>query len=174
MTIQMNGKLLGTLCFAMLLGGCASGPKLDQVQTALPPLDPEYGRLFVYRTALHGAAILPEVELNGQKLGKVKPWGFFYVDRPAGEYEISTSIDADRPAGPTGDAALADKAYTPASGKPEPALLLSLAKGQIRYVRLNISVGLFAGHVHPVLVDSARGETEIRSCKFFPSTFQSP
>jgi len=45
-------------------------------------------------------------------------------------------------------------------------LSLTLDKGQTRFVRLNISMGFFAGHVYPELVDQAIGEKEIQECRY--------
>jgi hypothetical protein len=99
------------------------------------------GRIYFYRTAVMGAAIQPDVKVNGQAVGSAKPQGFFYIDRPAGEYKIETSTEVTR------------------------TLSLVLEKGQARYVRLNISLGFFAGHVFPELVEDAVGTKEIADCK---------
>jgi hypothetical protein len=45
-------------------------------------------------------------------------------------------------------------------------LSLTLDKGQSRYVRLDISLVFFAGHVYPVLVENSVGENEITSCSY--------
>jgi hypothetical protein len=99
------------------------------------------GRVFFYRTSILGAAIQPDVKLNGEKVGSAKPKGFFYVDRPAGAYKVETSTEVTR------------------------TLSFTLEKNQTRYVRLNISMGFFAGHVYPELVDTATAEKEIAACK---------
>lgn len=86
--------------------------------------------------------IQPQVKLNGEIVGKSTPKGFFYIDRNPGAYEILTSTEVDR------------------------KLSLTLEKGQTRYVRLNVSMGFFAGHVYPELVDSETSEAEIKDCHF--------
>jgi len=53
----------------------------------IPPVGQDLGRVFFYRTSILGAAIQPDVKLNGEKVGSAKPKGFFYVDRPAGAYK---------------------------------------------------------------------------------------
>jgi hypothetical protein len=45
-------------------------------------------------------------------------------------------------------------------------LTFTLDAGQVRYVRLNISMGLFAGHVYGELVDEAKGQSEIADVRY--------
>jgi hypothetical protein len=45
-------------------------------------------------------------------------------------------------------------------------LSLTLDKGEARFVRLNISMGFFAGHVYPELIDPVTGEKEIQDCRY--------
>ena len=134
--------LLTITCCASLLPGCATGPKFSEVKSSLPPLAQENGRMYFYRTTALGAGVQPAVKLNGEKIGTAKPQGFFYADRPAGNYEIETSTEVKR------------------------RLSLTLDKSQTRYVRLNMAMGFFVGHVYPELVDDQTGEKEIRGCKY--------
>lgn len=127
---------------AVLLTGCASGPKFDEVAQTLTKASPDTGRIYVYRTAVVGAAVQPEVKLNGEVVGRAKPKGFFVIDRPAGNYEIMTSTEVDR------------------------KLSLAVEPGQTRYVRLNISIGFLVGHVYPELVEPSVGEEEIKACSY--------
>ncbi len=125
-----------------LLSGCATGPKFSEVKDTLPALAPDKGRLYVYRTAVMGAAVQPDVRVSGDVVGSAKPKGFFIVDRPAGEYKVSSSTEVTR------------------------TLSLTLAAGQTRYVRLNLAMGFFVGHVFPELVENAVGEKEIAGCSY--------
>jgi hypothetical protein len=34
---------------AVVVSGCASGPKYSEIKDSIPPLDPEQGRIFFYR-----------------------------------------------------------------------------------------------------------------------------
>jgi len=68
--------------------------------------------------------------------------GFFFVDRSPGGYQIATSTEVDR------------------------TLSLTLEQGQIRFVRLDVSMGFMVGHVYPVLVDDAVGKKEIENCSY--------
>jgi hypothetical protein len=45
-------------------------------------------------------------------------------------------------------------------------LTLTLDKGEVRFVRLNISMGFFVGHVYPELVEPVTGEKEIENCRY--------
>ncbi len=126
----------------VILSGCASGPKYAQVRSTIPALSPEQGRLFIYRTTAFGAAVQPAVKLNDEKVGTAKPKGFFYVDRPPGNYQISTSTEVKR------------------------TLSLTLDKTQTRYVRLNMAWGFVVGHCYPELVEPDVGEKEIQKCSY--------
>ena len=131
-----------TCLFAAFLVGCATGPKFSEVAITMDEPIPEQGRIYIYRTAVLGAAVQPEVRLNGETVGKAVPNGFFYVDRDPGHYKVSTSTEVER------------------------HLSFTLDKGQTRYVRLNISFGFFVGHVYPELVEDKVGEAEIQECSY--------
>jgi hypothetical protein len=125
-----------------LLSGCATGPKYPEVAPKFGVLAADHGRVFIYRATAMGAAVQPEVRLNGEVIGKATPRGFFYVDRSPGHYEMMTSTEVDR------------------------KLTFTLEPGQTRFVRLDISIGFFVGHVYPELVDVSVGETEIQDCSY--------
>jgi hypothetical protein len=135
-------RLLFILSAFVLISGCAStGPKYSELAPTISKIPPDTGRLYIYRTTVLGAAVQPEIKLNGEVIGKAVPRGFVYVDKAPGTYEIITSTEVDR------------------------KLSLTLDKGQVRYVRLDISMGFFVGHVYPELVDSDVGEKEIQDCR---------
>jgi hypothetical protein len=135
-------SVLPIVALTVLLTGCASGPKFADVAPTLTKVSPDSGRIYFYRTAISGAAVQPKVMVNGDVAGTAKPKGFFYVDKPAGNYEVVTTTEVAR------------------------KLSLTLENGQTRYVRLNISMGFFVGHVYPELVDTAIGEKEIQECSY--------
>jgi hypothetical protein len=134
--------LLLIISSSALMTGCATGPKYSQVKASFPALAPENGRIYFYRVTSLGAAVQPVVKINGEVIGTAKPSGFFYVDRPPGNYKVETSTEVKR------------------------QLSLELDKNQTRYVRLNISIGFFVGHVYPELVEDVIGEKEISDCSY--------
>lgn len=140
-------KLFLVLTALVLLVGCAtSGPKFSELSPTISNMPLDTGRLYIYRPSSVGAAIRPDVKLNGEVIGEAISWGFFYVDVKPGSYEILTSTEVDR------------------------KLSLLLNKGQTRYVRLNIALGFFVGHVYPELVENEVGEKEIHDCRYIGKT----
>lgn len=132
-----------SLLFSVLgLVGCASGPSFSDYAANIPAVPVDSGRIYVYRTTTFGTAIQPSVRINGEVAGKAVPQGFFYADRPAGSYEVSASTEAKR------------------------SLTLNLDPGEERYVRLEVKMGLLAGHIKPVLVDNLVGKEEITKTKY--------
>lgn len=129
--------LLSCCLLALSMAACASGPTFSEMSGKIPTLDGGNGRIYVYRTTALGAALQPSVKVNGEVVGDAVPRGFFYVDRPAGSYKITTSTEVER------------------------NLSLTLDSGQTRYVRLGISIGFLVGHVYPELVDDAEGQKDI-------------
>jgi len=135
-------KAFSAILVTVLLVSCATGPKFSEISPSLSDAMSDKGRIYIYRTAVLGAAVQPEVKLNGETIGKAIPKGCFYVDLDPGDYEITTSTEVDR------------------------HLSLILEKSQTRYVRLNISIGFFVGHVYPELVENEVGEKEIQQCNY--------
>src|SRR5262245_27691468 len=126
----MFAALLATL----LLSGCASGPKYSMVASTLPPLASQKGRIYFYRPSALGAAVQPDIKLNGEKVGTAKPHGFYFVDREPGNYEVTAATETEK------------------------KLTFVLEPNQERYVRLKMQMGVFVGRVVPELVDKAKAE----------------
>lgn len=139
---MMQFKRLGVIAIAMLaLAGCASGPAYKDVSGSFAPVPAQNGRIFFYRVTSLGAALQPEVKVNGTGVGKSVAKGFFFIDRPAGDYEVNTTTELKK------------------------ALTFHLDPGQTRYVRFGVSMGLLAGHVYPELVDESVGKAELEKTK---------
>lgn len=134
--------LYSALLALSVLTGCASGPAYEQYAEQIKPSQNGDGRLYIYRTTILGAAIQPDVKVNDEVVGSATPQGFFYVDRPAGQYVVSASTEAKR------------------------SLTLNIDSGDEKYIRLEMKMGLLAGHVKPVLVERAVGQEEIKKTKF--------
>jgi hypothetical protein len=111
-------------------------------------INPEEGRIYFYRKAnLFGSGIQPSVYLNGKKVGRSVPGGFFFVDRPAGNYEVLLSTEVDK------------------------KLTFTLDKGQIRYVRMSVGLGILVYRVYPELVDPSIGESEMQELRYIGTEF---
>jgi len=123
-------SLLVPVCLTMIMVGCASGPKYKDIAAEIPPVPQSQGRIYFYRDGSPvGSAIQPPIYLNGDKVGKSVPGGFFYVDRQPGEYKVKTSTEVER------------------------ILTFMLADQEKKYVRTKVSIGLIVGHVLPILED---------------------
>ncbi|WP_081078514.1 DUF2846 domain-containing protein [Burkholderia territorii] len=131
---------IGSLLF---LAACASGPGYVDVAASIPQLNANLGRIYFLRSASPlGAAIQPDIRLNGQVVGQSKPGGFFFVDEPPGTYTVVTTTEVDR------------------------KITFDVEAGQTRYVRTSIGFGFLLGHVTPSLVPSDIAETEIRALRY--------
>jgi hypothetical protein len=134
--------LLIALVGSFLLGGCASGPSYSQMQSTIPPVPADKGRVYFYRDSVLGAAVQPSVRLDGQEVGTAKPKGFFYVDVAPGNHVVETTTEVSR------------------------RLSFTIDQGATRYVKLSISMGFAVGHVYPALVDADVGQKGVAECKY--------
>jgi hypothetical protein len=144
----MKGIKMKTLCQWLLVAavciavaGCASGVKYSDAKASISPVKSDMGRIYFYRTSAFGGAIQPDVNLNDQVVGKAVPEGIYYVDKAPGEYKVRTSTEVKR------------------------TLSFVLDPGQTKYVRFDVSMGFFMGHVSPVLVEEDKAKVEIEKCK---------
>ena len=137
----MHTWKLFAICALALLTGCATGgARYADVSAQAPRLAPDRGRIYFYRSAsVVGAAIQPDVKLNGESVGSAAPGGFFFVDRPRGNYVASTATEV------------------------ESNLAFALAAGETKYVRTSISPGILVGHMNFELVGKSTAEGELAS-----------
>jgi hypothetical protein len=141
--MQIRAVALAAVAASLLLSACAtSGPKFSEMGATIPVAKADMGRIYFYRTALIGMAVQPEVRLNGEAVGKAVPNGFFYVDRPAGNYQVVTETEVEK------------------------KLTFTLEPGQVRYVRLDISMGFWVGHVYGELIDDDKAKSEIAGTRY--------
>jgi Protein of unknown function (DUF2846) len=126
-----------------LLTACASGPKMMEVQSSIPALQANEGRVFFYRSgSMMGAAIQPNILVNGKVAGESKPGGFFFVTSAPGPMEVAVSTEVEK------------------------KLTFTLEAGQTRYVRTKIGFGVIAGRVYPELVDPAEATKELAETSY--------
>src|SRR5215510_585589 len=134
----MKRGFVPMLVVTLLLSACASGPKYSMVASGFPSLAAPKGRNYFYRPSALGAAVQPDIKLNGQKVGTAKPHGFYSVDRAPGGCVVSASTETEK------------------------RLTLTLEPRQQRYVRLKIQIGVLVGRIVPELVDKAEAEEELK------------
>ncbi len=139
--MRLFGIIIEIAFIAILIAGCASGPMFSEMQSSIPKLNSDTGRIYIYRNGGPLGA-QPKIVINGEEVGRAVPKGFLYVDRPAGNYEIVTTTEVKR------------------------KLSLALDKGQTRYVRIKFTIGFLLAHAKPELVENEVGETEIQKLKY--------
>lgn len=129
-----------TFLAAFALAGCATtGPRMSEIEARIPAVPADQGRIYFYRKSVFfGDGLRPAVMLNGEQVGTPVPDGFFFVDRPAGEYVVSTSTEV------------------------ESKMPFELARQEQKYVRFEVTMGVLVGHVTPVLVDRNEANSEMR------------
>jgi hypothetical protein len=126
-----------SLCVVGLVG-CASGPSYKEIESHIPKLAANQGRIwFIRGDRFSAAAVRPEVRLNGEVVGTSVPGGMFFVDRPPGQYEVSGTTEVER------------------------KLTFRLAAGEEKYVRLAISPGLLVGRFSAELIDRQTAEVDM-------------
>jgi Protein of unknown function (DUF2846) len=127
---------------AALIAGCASGPKYSEMKSKIPAVKTGDGRIYVFRDSFFGAAMQPKVYLNGTEVGASKANGFFYVDRPAGEYKLANATEVER------------------------TLTFALGAGETKYVRSSISLGILAGRANFELAPAAEAQKAIEGLAY--------
>lgn len=142
-TMHKTLKSLLAVAALALLSACASGPKYSDVASTFPQLAANQGRIWFYRSGImFGAGIQPDIMLNGAKVGDSVPGGFFFVDRPAGNYEVLLSTEVER------------------------KVTFTLEPRQERYVRMTVGLGVVVYRVFPELADPAEGSKELRELNY--------
>jgi hypothetical protein len=126
-----------------LLAGCASGVKHSDMAAGIPSIKAGEGRIYFFRSSsMVGAAVQPEIRLDGQKVGESKPGGFFYVDRPAGNHVASSSTETEK------------------------TVSFTLQPGETKYIRSSVSMGLLVGRVVLELESPDKGQAELASLSY--------
>lgn len=132
---------LYVLLLVILVTGCASNaPKFNEVKVDFPTVDSSNGRIYLYRPSkFMGGGYTPQIFLNGSGVGKLESGGFFFIDRPDGEYHIDSSVDNVK--------------LTSSDSDSENQLKFSLAKGETKYVKFTFTkfgVGTLFGAIEAV------------------------
>lgn len=137
--------LAAALAGTAVLTGCASGPKFAEMSKTIPTLKAGEGRVYFFRSdSMLGAALQPDIRLNGEVVGSSKPGGFFYVDRPAGSFSAAASTETEK------------------------TLSFTLDAGETKYVRSSPTFGVLVGRIVLELEDPAKAQAEVEKLSFSP------
>jgi hypothetical protein len=134
-------RFLIMMLLVLTLCSCATGMPFTQLNPSIMPENQNTGRVFFYRPSALGAALKPDIIMNGESVGKAISQGFFFKDCQPGKYEIITSTEVKR------------------------KVSFVLDKGQTRFIRFKVSPGFFVGHVYGELIDPQEAMPEIQKCK---------
>lgn len=89
--------LFNCLYALLATGSATSGIQYSEMASFIPVLKKGYGRIYFFRSSsMFGAAMQPDIKLNGEVVGESKPDGFFYVDQAAGKYIASTATETEK------------------------------------------------------------------------------
>lgn len=137
-------KLAFVAAATVLVAGCAAtGIKHSEMAASMPKLKAGEGRIYFFRpSSMIGAALQPEVRLNGRVVGQSKPGGFFFVDRPAGSYVAATATETEK------------------------SVSFALQAGETKYVRTYMSMGVALWRANLELVDANKANAELDSLAY--------
>ncbi|PZU88142.1 MAG: hypothetical protein DI527_17590 [Chelatococcus sp.] len=139
----MNKSVIAAIFISLSLGACASGREFADVASSIPKLNPQNGRIYFYRNNdLPGWAIQPEIHLNDEVVGKSQPGGFFYVDKPEGNYRVSTTTEVTN------------------------TVSFHLAKNETKYVKTGVGLGIVVGRIKPEIVYPEQGRSDLTDMKY--------
>ncbi len=131
-------QTLTAIGVVIAMTGCASGIKHKDMESTIPALQADKGRIYFFRSSsMLGAAIQPSVLLDGKKVGDSKPGGFFFVDSDSGNHEVSTSTEVEK------------------------KLTFTLDKGEAKYVQTSVGLGFIVYRVYPELVNAEKARQEL-------------
>lgn len=132
------------LAAMLALTGCAAhGPMFADQEAGGPKLGADKGRVYFYRNKGElGAGVQPALQFDGAVVGKSQPGGYFYVDTTPGSHEAMASTEVER------------------------KLSFTVDKGEVKYVRTSVSMGLFVGHVVPQLVSATEAQPQLALLRY--------
>ena len=126
------------LASIVVLAGCASGVKHKDMAASITTIPVDQGRLYFWRSSsMLGAAIQPGIMLDGKRVGESKPGGFFYVDAPAGNHEVMMTTEVEK------------------------KLTFTLDKGETKYVKSAVGLGLIVYRIYPELAGKEESLKEL-------------
>lgn len=142
-----TSSLISASIFVLFtMAGCTSGTTYDDYSSRPQPDSSYDGRVYVYRPTTVGPGIRPTVRLDGEPVGRALAQEFFYLDLPAGDYEISAAKNTKR------------------------ILSFRLKVGEVKYVRLEMKIGNASWQATPVLVDAEVAKEELKKTEYSGSS----
>ena len=136
--MQMLLKRSALLLVVAGLTACASGPKYSEIRSSIPALSADKGRVVIYRSEkLFGAGIQPAVLMDAKEVGQSTPGGWFFVDVDPGSHNISLTSEVEK------------------------KLSFAVNKGESKYVKLAVGLGVVVYRVYPELIDPLKAETDL-------------
>lgn len=134
---------LAAIALVAGLAGCASGVKHQDMASSIPSLKAGQGRVYFLRSSsMFGAAVQPDIRLNNEVVGASKPGGFFFVDRPAGNYMASATTETEK------------------------AASFVLQPGETKYLRTSPAMGLLVGRIVISIEEAAKAQAELASLSY--------
>ncbi len=135
---------LALVCATLALTGCAaSGPKMTDMASTIPAMKADQGRVYFYRKdTLLGAALQPNVMMDGAVVGESRRGSFFYVDAATGSHEAATTTEATN------------------------KVSFVLAPGETKYVRTDPTMGVLVWRITPTLVGSDEAKAEMATLSY--------
>ena len=129
---------MGLVLLSVIAVGCASGPKYSEYRPTVAPPAEGCGRIWFYRPSALGAAVQPAVNLDDRSVGNAVPHGFFHVETLPGEHTVSCTTEWTH------------------------KISINVTTNTDSYVRLNIMMGLFVGHIVPKEVSQAEAVEDMQ------------
>jgi len=118
--------------------------KSDDISGQPPQIPAGQGRIYFYREKRFvGLAMEPHILLNAETVGNSMNGGYFYVDRPPGNYVVHCSNDRN------GDH----------------QITVTLAAGDIKYVQTSF----VSFHIESTLVDKDTAVKTLSECSYMPN-----
>lgn len=133
---------LALIASAAALASCATGRNFSEISNTIPKLKPGYGRVYFARPDYIALAIQPQIHLNNDVVGKSQAGGFFYVDRPAGDYTVSLTTETTN------------------------SVAFHLAGGETKYIKTAPGLGFFVAHIVPTIEYPEQGQSDVRNLKY--------
>jgi len=140
--MNIDRQILATLLVLLSMSGCVSDPTFDEYARSMPPVPADDGRIYIYRITTVGDAIRPSVRIDGEPVARAIPNGFFYIDLPAGEYEISAAKNTEN------------------------ILPVRLETGDEKYVRLEVNFSTSSWQFTPMLVSADVANEQMKNTAY--------